>query len=182
LLGLLHTGYAAAVLDKVGVTRDKVRESAGRLFEASGDTDTRVVGDGEGESIVVHARQFAAQRAERQVDTQHALFLIALDPGCAARRVLNDLGVDPARVKRELAGMIPPPPRGRPARSRKGGRGRACSFCGCAEPNRPMVAGPGLWICATCIRMSQDVLDRGDRRNPFDGPDDTVDPRPARSS
>jgi hypothetical protein len=55
----LHTGYAAAVLDNLGVTRDRVRESAGRLLEPSGDAKMRMVGAGEDESTMTHARQFA---------------------------------------------------------------------------------------------------------------------------
>jgi len=164
LLGLLHTGYAAAVLDRLGVTRDKVRDSAARLFEPTGEGAGRIVGDGEAEATIAQARRFAAGRAQRFVDTQHVLFHIALDPGCAAGRVLTDLGVDRAQVKKDLADMIPPPPRGRTAtRVRKGLRGRTCSFCGCGDSNRPMVAGPGVWICANCVRLSQDILNTGDR-------------------
>ena len=33
LLGLLHAGGAASVLDRLGVTRDKVRDASVRLFE-----------------------------------------------------------------------------------------------------------------------------------------------------
>jgi hypothetical protein len=52
LLGLLHAGGAATVLDRLGVTRDKVREASTRLFEpaiiAGGEgAERRVVGDGE---------------------------------------------------------------------------------------------------------------------------------------
>jgi ClpX C4-type zinc finger protein len=75
----------------------------------------------------------------------------------AARRVLNDLGVDPAQVKKELGSCLPPPPRPR-RRLGKGRTGRACSFCGCTDPGRSMVAGPGVWICDECVRCSTAIL------------------------
>jgi ATP-dependent Clp protease ATP-binding subunit ClpA len=160
LLGLLHTGFAATVLDQLGVTRDRIRESAARLFvPASRPDGARVVGDGEAEAAIAHARRFSAGRGQSRVDTQQVLFMIALDPGSAARRVLNDLGVDPARVKKELAGMIPPPVRSRGRGKRI--RGRVCAFCGCTDPDRPMVAGPGVWICAPCVHLSLEILEHG---------------------
>ncbi len=162
LLGLLHTGFAASVLDRLGVTRDRIRNAATRLFEPVSQPDgARVVGDGEAEVAVGHARRLAAGRGQRQVDTQQVLFVIALDPGSAARRVLNDLGVDPARMKKELADMIPPPVRSRSRGKRI--RGRVCAFCGCTDPDRPMVAGPGVWICANCVHLGVEILDPGDR-------------------
>lgn len=111
LLGLLHAGTAASVLDRLGVTRDKVREASARLFEPAviaGDDgqERHVAGDGEGEQAVTAARNLAASRGQAQFRTGHLLFCVALDPGSAARRVLNDLGVDPARVKQELEGSV----------------------------------------------------------------------------
>lgn len=162
LLGLLHIGLAAAVLDRLGVTREKVREASARLFApatitTSDSQKSRVVGDGEGESAVLRASRTAVERGQSEVRTEHLLFVIALDPGSAARRVLNDLGVDPARIKRELAACLPSPPRSR-RRLGKGRNGRTCSFCGCADPNRPMVAGPAVWICAACVELSTGIL------------------------
>ncbi|MEV0271462.1 Clp protease N-terminal domain-containing protein [Hamadaea sp. NPDC050747] len=160
LLGLLHTGYAAAVLDQLGVTRDGIRATAARLFAQISTTDgTRVLGDGEAESAVAQARRFTAGRGQSRVDTQQLLLVIATDPGSAARRVLNDLGVHPDRIKKELADMIPPPIRGRGKRV----RGRVCAFCGCTNPDRPMVAGPSVWICSACVHLSLEILSTGDR-------------------
>jgi ATP-dependent Clp protease ATP-binding subunit ClpA len=162
LLGLLHAGLAANVLDHLGVTRDKVRDATTRLFEpaviTAGDgQERRVVGDDEADSAVLRARRMAAHRGQHEVRTEHVLFIVALDPGCAARRVLNDLGVDPAQVKKELDSCLPPPPRPR-HRLGKGRTGRACSFCGCTDPGRPMVAGPGVWICGECVECSTNIL------------------------
>lgn len=162
LLGLLHTGFAATVLDQLGVTHDRIREAAGRLFEPTSRPDgARVLGDGEAEAAVAQARRFSAGPGQSRVDTHQVLFVIALDPGSAARRVLNDLGVDPAHVKKALITMTPPPVRSRGRGKR--GRGRVCAFCGCTNPDRPMVAGPGVWICSACVHVSLEILDTGDR-------------------
>jgi hypothetical protein len=163
LLGLLHTGVAATVLDQLGVTRDRVRETSAALFAPATVTgpdgrERRVVGDGEADEAVVQARRLAARRGQSQVRTEHLLFVLALDPGSAARRVLNHLGVDPARIKKELADCLPPPPRPR-RRLGKGRTGqRTCSFCGCTDPGRAMVAGPGVWICGECVQLSAEIL------------------------
>ena len=165
LLGLLQVGVAANVLDRLGVTRDKVRDASARLFEPTGGDESgpRVVGDGEAETAVTGARRFAANRGQNLARTEHLLFMLALDPGSSARRVLNDLGVDPARVKKELNDLIPPPPRPgrRGRRIGKGDHGRACSFCGCTDPHRAMVTGPGIRICGECVALSADILKAG---------------------
>jgi ATP-dependent Clp protease ATP-binding subunit ClpA len=125
LLGLLHTGGAATILDRLGVTRDKVREAGARLFEpaviADGEgQERRVVGDGEGDQAVAGARRLAARRGQSQFRTEHLLFCLATDPGSSARRVLGDLDVDIARIKKELEEWIPPVQR----RHRRIGRAR----------------------------------------------------------
>jgi ATP-dependent Clp protease ATP-binding subunit ClpA len=164
LLGLLHVGIAANVLDRLGVTRDKVRQAGARLFEPTGGDDIpRVVGDGEAGAVITRARRFAAQRGQNLAGTEHVLFMLATDPGSSARRVLNDLGVDPARVKKELDDSIAPPPR--PARRRRAGKVdpavRTCSFCGCTDPHRQMVNGPGVRICGECVALATDIIQAG---------------------
>jgi hypothetical protein len=162
LLGLLHTGGAASVLDRLGVTRDKVREASTRLLEPATITggdgeERRVVGDGEADQAVTGARRLAARRGQSQVRTEHLLFCVALDPGSSARRVLNDLGVDPASVKKELGEWIAPVQR-RHRRVSKGKAGdRACSFCGCKDLG-PLVAGPGVWTCGSCAQTALEIL------------------------
>jgi len=161
LLGLLHTGGAAGVLDRLGITRDRVRQAGARLFEPAVIADDngherRVVGDGEADQAVTSARRLAARRGQSQVRTEHLLFCLATDHGSAARRVLSDLDIDTARVKKELEEWIAPVQR----RHRRIGRakttGRACSFCSCAD--RPLIAGPGVWICGNCAHTALDIL------------------------
>ena len=162
LLGLLHVGVAANVLDRLGVTRDRVREASARLLDATdSDAGLQVMGDGEAEDAVLSARRLATSRGHNLARTEHVLFVLALDPGSSARRVLDDIGVDPARVKKELNDLIPPPPRPR-RRGRRAGEpdphGRACSFCGCADADRAMVNGPGVRICSECITLATEIV------------------------
>ena len=162
LLGLLHAGGAASVLDRLGVTRDKVRAANARLFEPAmiaGEDghERRVVGDGEAEQALIDAGRLAARRGQSQFRTEHLLFCIALDPGSAARRVLGDLGVEPARIKKELEEWIAPVQRRHRRIGKAKGTGRACSFCGCKDLG-PLVAGPGVWICGSCAQTAIDIL------------------------
>jgi Clp amino terminal domain, pathogenicity island component/ClpX C4-type zinc finger len=167
LLGLLQVGVAANVLDRLGVTRERVREVSARLLEPTGgDSGRRMIGDGEAEQAVSSARRFAASRGQNLARTEHLLFVLALDPGSSARRVLDHLGVDPARVKKELNDQIPPPAKA-PRRARRAGKpvrhARACSFCGC-DPHRPIVHGPGVRICRDCIVLATDILGAADEQ------------------
>jgi ATP-dependent Clp protease ATP-binding subunit ClpA len=162
LLGLLHAGMAANILDQLGVTRDKVREASARLFEpaliADGDgQERRVVGDGEAEHAVTQARRLAARRGQSQFRSEHLLFCLATDLGSSARRVLNDLGVDIARVNKELEEWIAPVQRRHRRIAKSKGTDRACSFCGCKDLG-PLVAGPGVWICGNCAQTALDIL------------------------
>ncbi|MEV0288732.1 Clp protease N-terminal domain-containing protein [Kribbella sp. NPDC050820] len=161
LLGLLHVGVAANVLDRLGVSRDAVRETSALLLTARDEDGERTVGDGEAEAAAKAARRFAASRGQRETRTEHLLMVIALDPGSSARRVLDHLGVEPARVKKELADFMPPAPRsGR--RGRRTGKpdrdGQACSFCGCGDADRVMVNGPGVRICSECVVLASDIV------------------------
>jgi len=163
LLGLLNVGAAASILDKLGVTREKVREASARLLDAAlpGNDASIVVGDGEAEDAVLAARRFAADRGQELAHPQHLLFILALDPGSSARRILDDLGIDPAQVKKELNNLVPAPPRGR-RRGRKIGKPDqsdfACSFCGRSDPGRPMVNGPSVQICGECVASATNIL------------------------
>ncbi|MBO3744866.1 hypothetical protein J5X84_02210 [Streptosporangiaceae bacterium NEAU-GS5] len=162
LLGLLQVGLAAGVLDRLGVTREKVIDATARLLRPYETGDgTRTVGDGEAYDTVMRARRFAAGRGQNLADTQHVLFIVATDPGCSARRILDDLGVEAASIKRELAEWIPAPPRPsrRSRKLTKPGRGaRSCSFCGCQDPHRAMVHGPGVQICGECVQLAVEIV------------------------
>ncbi|MFI6498851.1 Clp protease N-terminal domain-containing protein [Nonomuraea typhae] len=152
LLGLMEVGVAAGVLDRLEVTRERIRESAARLLESRGD--------GEAYDNVLRARRFAASRGQNLARTEHLLWMLAMDPGSSARRILDDLGVDLARMKKELNDLIPPLRSAR--RARKLGRRDtpvcSCSFCGCADGSRAMVNGPGVQICGECVTLAAEII------------------------
>ncbi|MQA97390.1 MAG: hypothetical protein GEV11_23145 [Streptosporangiales bacterium] len=162
LLGLLEVGIAAGVLDRLGVTRDNVREAAGRLLQprTGPDGESRIVGDGEAYDNVMRARRFAAGRGQNQARTEHLLWILAADPGSSARRILDDLGAPATQIRQELDDRIPPP--ARPRRAGKLGKRRtgvrACSFCGCADRHRAMVHGPGVQICGECVALAGEII------------------------
>ena len=169
LLGLLHVGVAANVLDRLGVTREAVTETSTKLLAARDVDGRRIVGDGEAEAAVLAAQRLAASRGHAETDTQHLLPAIALDPGSSARRVLEALGVEPARMKKELDDLLPDQRSGR--RVRRTGKpdrdGRACSFCGSTDADRVMVNGPGVRICNECVVLATDVV--ASRATPISG-------------
>ncbi|MFD4231874.1 ClpX C4-type zinc finger protein [Streptomyces sp. NPDC058545] len=89
------------------------------------------------------------------------LAVIATDPGSRGRRVLNDLGIDVAGIKRLLHCYINVP---RTAFGRRGRPGTKqadrCSFCGHPRSeDRRLVAGPDVWICAECVALCGEILD-----------------------
>lgn len=157
LLGLLQVGVAANTLDTLGVTRERVRDASARLFDAAGEGELRTVGDGEADAALARARQFAVERGNCEVRTEHLLFVLAGDPGSSARRVLNDLGVRFADIKKELESLIGRPPR---RRGRSHPQPRACSFCVKAEDQHSLrlIAGPNVWICNECVALCNDIL------------------------
>ena len=86
--------------------------------------------------------------------------VLAFDPGSRARRILNDLHVDIAAIKRELNCYLTLKPRHRRRTGRKPRNDSACSFCGRpATEAGQLVAGPGVWICASCVGLATDILD-----------------------
>ncbi len=165
LAGLLTDGVAAAILDKLAVTADAITTSTLRLFgPANRPTDTVPPLSADAVCAIEAAAQHAQVRADNPdhvtVGTEHLLAVLALDHGSRAHRILVDLGVDIAAVKKELACYLtlnPPRPR-RPRRNRRTPT-VACSFCGTPEsPNRPLAHGPGVTICTVCAQRAAQSL------------------------
>ncbi|WP_107440202.1 ClpX C4-type zinc finger protein [Streptomyces sp. 142MFCol3.1] len=168
LLGLLTDGVAAATLEQLGVTRDKIRETSHRLF------DYRVGASAQAPDTAFSAEAQAALHAAEQLATERTptcapivattpqlLAVIATNPGSRGRRVLNDLGVDLADIKRLLHCYINVPRTALGRRPRRGGKRQQarCSFCGHPRSEeRPLVAGPDVWICADCVALCADIL------------------------
>jgi hypothetical protein len=166
LLGLLHLGVAANVLDKLGVTRDKVREPSARLLEPAGggDTGPRVVSDGEAEAAVIGARRSPPAgartwRAPNICSSSWRWTRLVRSPG--SRRPRRRPGPGEGGTQR----LDPPATSARPARPPGWApptrvAGRACSFCGCTDPE-PMVNGPGVRIYGECVAQA-DESEAGD--------------------
>lgn len=164
LAGLLAEGVAAAILDQVAVTAAAIQESSRRLFGPAEPGDGPPVLSAEAvcaiEAAAHHAQATAADPDRVEVGTEHLLLVLALDPGSRVRRVLVDLGVDIAVIKKELACHLTLNPRRIGWRSKRR-RGPACSFCGAAESvARPLVHGPAVAICGTCTTRAAQAIER----------------------
>jgi len=158
LLGLFHEGVAAAVLEKLGIHADAARAVARELFPGGGQTGDQPPPDSaEARQAIQGAVDLARRAGHGYVGTEHLLCVLALDPGSRARRVLGQLGVSIPAIKKELAcytGI---------AERRRRRRGKAadcaCSFCGKQRSSElRLVAGPGVWICAECIGLCNEIL------------------------
>jgi len=176
--GLLAEGVAAAILERLGVTTEAIRDSARRLFDPPGTApdsrppDSTVRDDLPPMSTeATCALDAAAHQALKaspdspraQVHTWHLLFVLALDPGGRARRVLGDMGTDIAAIKRELECYVTGKRRRRGSRWKRpaGNAGRTCSFCGRSEKVAGrLVAGPGVHICGGCVALAGEILHR----------------------
>jgi hypothetical protein len=101
LAGLMSEGVAAAILEKLGISRSAIEQAALHLFQPT----QQVVVDhpetsAEARSALAEAQTF---NQDTRLGTEHLLAALVLDPGSRARRVLNELNVDIAAIKRELA-------------------------------------------------------------------------------
>lgn len=157
LLGLLHMGVAASALDRLGVTRQRVRDAIKTLFppahRQSRNTTPELADDAQ--RALAGARTVAAERDHGYLGTGHLLYCLTADPGSQAHRVLAHLDIDTAAVKHELAGLVSLRHRLRP---RRRNRPRTCSFCGKpASPDTRLVAEPGVCICANCAHQAVDT-------------------------
>jgi ATP-dependent Clp protease ATP-binding subunit ClpA len=178
LAGLLADGVAAGILDRLAVTAEAVAASAHRLVgppqppRAGQDPPPLSAEAVCAIEAAAHHAQAAGDHGPVAVGTEHLLWVLALDPGSRARRVLTDLGVDIAAIKKELACYVtgsPRPPR-RFGRRRQAPT-RTCSFCGTGEtPARPLAHGPGVAICGTCAQRVVQSLTAPGRSIP-DGAD-----------
>jgi hypothetical protein len=158
LTGLFEEGVAAAILEKLGVRADAVRDAARELFPGTGrPAELPPPESAEARDAIGGAEALARRGGCGYVGTEHLLGALALDPGSRARRVLLSLQVSIAAIKKELECYISP---GRQRRRRRGkSAAGACSFCG--KPGGAglrLVAGPGVYICAECIGLCNEIL------------------------
>jgi ATP-dependent Clp protease ATP-binding subunit ClpA len=178
LAGLLAEGVAAAIMERLGVTTEAILDSGHRLFGPPGALPNSTSPDSTRERDDVppmsteatcavdaaahHAVTASPDSPCPEVRTEHLLFVLALDSGGRARRVLNDLGTDIAAIKKELECYITGKPRRRSSRWKgPAAAGRTCSFCGRSEKVAGrLVAGPGVHICGGCVALAADILNR----------------------
>jgi hypothetical protein len=158
LAGLFEEGVAAAILEKLGVRADAVRAASAELFPGAGQPgNVPPPESAEARDAICGAEALARRGGCGYVGTEHLLGALALDPGSRARRVLASLGISIAAIKKELECYISP---GRQRRRRRGkAAAGACSFCG--KPGGTglrLVAGPGVYICAECVALCNEIL------------------------
>jgi ATP-dependent Clp protease ATP-binding subunit ClpA len=167
LIGLFHEGVAAAVLEQLGVRADAVRAAARELFPGGGGGgggglpgERPPPESAEAREALQRAAAIAQQAGRGDVGTEHLLAALALNPGSRARRVLSDLGVSIAAIKKELDGYVGP---GKRRRRKRGKVDLACSFCGKSQKQvKKLVGGTGVYtgvyICDECIDLCNEVL------------------------
>ncbi len=158
LIGVFEEGVAAAILEKLGVRADAVRAAARELFPGTGQPgEVPPPESAEAREAICGAEALARRGGCGYVGTEHLLGALALDAGSRARRVLASRGVSIPAIKKELACYVSP---GRQRRRRRGkAAAGACSFCG--KPGGgglPLVAGPGVHICAECVGLCNEIL------------------------
>lgn len=148
LVGLFAEGFAANLLGRLGVTRDRARTEVRLLFPDPAAPDP--------DEPLAAATRFAGECGADYVGTEHLLFVLAHDPGSRANRVLEHLGVA-AAVRRELRCFEPT--RGSRWKRRRPRTAQCnCSFCGRRQDQVRLVSGPGVWICKRCIDLAADIL------------------------
>lgn len=162
LIGLFHDGVAAAILEKLGVEVGAVRATARDLFPGEHQPGQLPPSQSPDAQNAVRGAEALARRGGcEHVGTEHLLGALALDPGSRARRVLGKLNVSIPAIKKELECYISP---AKPRRRRRGKpAGAACSFCG--KPRAAdlrLVAGPGVYICAECVALCNQILADGE--------------------
>jgi hypothetical protein len=166
LVGLMAEGVAAAILESLQVSVEAIGSSSQRLFGPSLGPTAEIPPMSAEARCALDAAAFKAAATDSassapEVRTEHLLAVLALDPGSRARRVLNDLHVDIAAIKRELQCYLTLSP-SRPARwwKRRAATQDGCSFCGRVLPGAAqLVHGPGVAICSACVALAGEILE-----------------------
>jgi hypothetical protein len=109
LLGLLKIGVAAGALDRLGVSRERVRTAMEALYGPAEPVRDGAMPEfsADAERAIAASHTFVRERGLCYLATEHVLFCLATDPGSPVRRVLDRLDVPIAAVKRELAPCVP---------------------------------------------------------------------------
>jgi ATP-dependent Clp protease ATP-binding subunit ClpA len=157
LIGLFADGAAAAIMERLGIRVDLVRQAARELFPAGGQPGAlQPPESADAREALAGAASLARRAGLGYVGTEHLLGALALDPGSRARRVLIRLDASIPAIKKELECYISP----RRQRRRRGKTAELqCSFCGKSRSSGvELVAGPGVWICGPCINLAGEIV------------------------
>jgi ClpX C4-type zinc finger/Clp amino terminal domain, pathogenicity island component len=158
LTALFNDPLAGAILERLGVRAEAVRAVAGEMFPgAARPAEQAPPQSAEAQEALRRAIALARRGGRGHVGTEDLLRVLAADPGSRARQVLTRLGVGGPAIKKELDRHGP----GKPRRRRRGQAGIRCSFCG--KPGSSglrLIAGPGVYICAECIGLCNDILEQ----------------------
>jgi ClpA/ClpB-like protein len=154
-----NEGMASNALHRLGVTPEGLTRAAG--LSESVPSQLSVTPPPESDAFTRALRSaawFAAEQGHDYIGTEHVLFVLATDPGSSVRRILEELGVQAADVKRELSQCVGGRAKKRRRRDR---RNCNCSFCG--TPN-VLLFGHGVRICQDCARLALELntLQAGD--------------------
>jgi len=166
LIGLFEEGAAAAIMERLGIRVELVRQAARELFPAAGQPDAfRPPESAEARDALAGAASLARRAGLCWVGTEHLLGALVLDPGSRARRVLIRLDASIPALKKELECYISP---SRQRRRRGKIADQKCSFCGKSRSTGvQLVAGPGVWICAPCINLAGEIVTERTGGAPF---------------
>jgi ATP-dependent Clp protease ATP-binding subunit ClpA len=157
LIGLFEDGAAAAIMERLAIRVESVRQAARELFPAGGQADAfQPPESADAREALAGAAGLARRAGLCYVGTEHLLGALVLDPGSRARRVLIRLDASIPAIKKELECYISP----RRQRRRRGKiADQQCSFCGKSRSSGvELVAGPGVWICAPCIDLASEIV------------------------
>lgn len=163
LLLALATSEGIAALALEGVGLNLVRLEAAARASRPGTGHPAAAAPPETPQLVeaLHAASsLALHQGHHYVGTEHVLFVLAGDQGSITHRLLTQLGVNFADLKRELEKSLSA--RAKPVT--KGRRRKSecrCSFCGRGETGTRLVAGPGVFICRDCARLAIEVSTSG---------------------
>ena len=157
LIGLFEEGAAAAIMERLGIRVDAIRQAAREMFPAGREPGEVPPPESlEAREALAGAVSLARRAGLSYVGTEHLLGALVLDPGSRARRVLIRIDTSIPAIKKELECYISP---ARQRRRRGKKDDQRCSFCGKSRASGvQLVAGPGVWICAPCIDLASEIV------------------------
>jgi ATP-dependent Clp protease ATP-binding subunit ClpA len=181
LLGMLRDseGIAAQVLESAEVALEAARTRVEAIVgQGSSSPSGHIPFTPRAKKVLENALREALQLGDNFIAPEHLLLGILREGQGVAVRVLTDLGADTGRMREQIVGFAVAERSQRnetedvEAPSRRARKPEiqpasstyrsvlSCSFCG--EPQdrvNKLIAGPGVYICDSCIALCQEILD-----------------------